>query len=50
VSVSQETFNPRDVCLIRRSRAPLTQVAHELSSMLMSYSRLAHGIEARHRA
>jgi LysR family transcriptional regulator of abg operon len=40
----RETFNPRDVCLIRRSHAPLTSVAQELSSMLMSYSRLKHGM------
>jgi LysR family transcriptional regulator of abg operon len=43
----RETFNPRDVCLIRRSTSPLTFVAQELSSMLVSYSRLKHGMPAR---
>jgi LysR family transcriptional regulator of abg operon len=40
----REAFNPRDVCLIRRSASPLTFIAQELSSMLMSYSRLQHGM------
>jgi LysR family transcriptional regulator of abg operon len=40
----RETFNPRDVCLIRRSASPLTFVAQELSGMLVSYSRLQRSV------
>ncbi|MCX4162672.1 MULTISPECIES: LysR substrate-binding domain-containing protein [Paraburkholderia] len=40
----RETFSRRDVSLIRRSTSPLTLVAHELSSMLISYARLQHGV------
>jgi LysR family transcriptional regulator of abg operon len=39
----REAFDPRDVCLISRRSAPLTMVAQELASMLVSYSRLLHG-------
>ena len=38
----REAFDPRDVCLISRRSAPLTMVAQELASMLVSYSRLLH--------
>lgn len=40
----RETFQPRDICLIRRSNSPLTSIAQELSSMLVSYARLKHGM------
>ncbi|MFM0203668.1 LysR substrate-binding domain-containing protein [Paraburkholderia fungorum] len=39
----REAFDPRDVCLISRRSSPLTMVAQELVSMLISYSRLLHG-------
>jgi len=38
----REAFNPRDICLIRRSGSPPTFVAQELATMLISYSRLHH--------
>jgi LysR family transcriptional regulator of abg operon len=38
-----ETFDPRDICLISRRATPLTTVAQEMVSMLISYSRLLHG-------
>jgi hypothetical protein len=40
----RETFQPRDISLIRRSNSPLTGIAHELSSMLVSYARLKRGV------
>ncbi|WP_144156449.1 LysR family transcriptional regulator [Paraburkholderia sp. BCC1885] len=40
----RETFQPRDICLIRRANSPLTSIAQELSSMLVSYARLKHGV------
>lgn len=40
----RETFQPRDICLVRRSNSPLTSIAHEMSSMLISYARLKHGV------
>ncbi|HXZ08902.1 MAG TPA: LysR substrate-binding domain-containing protein [Paraburkholderia sp.] len=40
----RETFSPRDVCLIRRSAAPLTISAQRLASMLASYARLRRGV------
>ena len=39
----REAFDPRDVCLISRRSSPLTTVAQELASMLVSYSRMLHG-------
>jgi len=42
----REAFDPRDVCLISRRASPLTTVAHELVSMLLSYSRLLRGASA----
>jgi len=39
----REALDPRDVCLISRRSAPLTTVAQEFVSMLISYSRLLHG-------
>lgn len=38
----EEPLAPRDVCLISRRSAPLTGVSQELTSMLISYSRLVH--------
>jgi len=38
----KETFAPRDVCLISRRASPFTSVTQELTSMLISYSRLVH--------
>jgi DNA-binding transcriptional LysR family regulator len=40
----RETFSPRDVCLIRRSTAPLTTAAQALATMLASYARLRRGV------
>ncbi|SIO60577.1 LysR family transcriptional regulator [Paraburkholderia phenazinium] len=40
----RETFQPRDVSLIRRSNSPLTSIAQELASMLVSYARLTRGV------
>jgi DNA-binding transcriptional LysR family regulator len=39
----REALDPRDVCLISRRSAPLTTVAQEFVSMLISYSRLMRG-------
>lgn len=38
----QEPLASRDVCLISRRSSPFTQVTQELTSMLISYSRLVH--------
>ena len=38
----EEPLATRDVCLISRRSSPLTSVSQELTSMLISYSRLVH--------
>ncbi|MFL9959422.1 LysR substrate-binding domain-containing protein [Paraburkholderia nemoris] len=40
----RETFQPRDICLIRRSNSPLTSISQELASMMVSYARLTRGM------
>jgi LysR family transcriptional regulator of abg operon len=35
-----ESFNPRDVCLVRRRSSPSTMVTQEMVAMLVSYARM----------
>lgn len=44
----REALDPRDLSLISRRSSPLTTVAQELVSMLISYSRLLYGAGSSH--
>ena len=41
-----ESFNPRDICLVRRRSSPSTMVTQEMVTMLVSYARMTRRLGA----